>query len=85
MSLTATQIQARLDAIRKARDTGALIVRHGDTSTQFRSLAEMDQIIASLQRELDNANGVKRSRINYIEQQSKGYSDCGRSWADEWK
>ncbi len=85
MSLTATQIQARIDAIRKARDTGVLIVRHGDTSTQFRSLAEMDQIISSLQRELNGVNGTAKSRVNYIEQRTKGYSDCGRSWADDWK
>jgi hypothetical protein len=85
MALTAAQVQARLDAIRKARDSGVLLVRHGDTSTQFRSLAEMDQIIASLQRELDGLNGVTRSRVNYIEQKTKGYGHSHTGECDGWK
>lgn len=68
----ATEIQGRIDAIQSARDSGALIVRHGDTSTQFRSLAEMDRIIADLQSQLDRANGVTRKRVKYIAQCSKG-------------
>jgi hypothetical protein len=85
MALTATQIQTRIDAIRKARDSGVLLVRHGDTSTQFRSLLEMDQIITSLQRELNSVNGVKRSRVNYIRQDTKGYGDFFGSFRRDWK
>lgn len=75
MALTAQQIQARIDAIRAARDTGVLIVRHGDTSTQFRSLAEMDSIIASLQKQLDALNGVVKPRVRYIIQGTKGFGN----------
>lgn len=72
MALTASQIEARITAIQAARDSGALLVRHGDTSTQFRSLAEMDSIIADLEAQLDRANGVTRKRVRYIRQCSKG-------------
>lgn len=73
MALTESQIQARIDAIRKARDSGVLMVRHGDTSTQFRSLAEMDKIISDLEAELAHAQGVVKSRVKYIRQSDKGY------------
>ena len=46
MPLTTDQIQARIDAL---RTSGVLMVRHGDTTTQFRTLAEMDSILADLQ------------------------------------
>lgn len=76
MALTATQIQARIDALQTARDAGVLRVRHGDTQTEFRSLDEMDRILASLKRDLAAANGTSpKSRVNYIEQTSKGYGD----------
>lgn len=73
MSLTIQQIEARLFAIRQARDSGALMVRHGDTTTQFRSLAEMDSIIADLEAQLAKARGRPRKRIGHIVQTSKGY------------
>lgn len=73
MALTESQIEARITAIRKARDSGVLIVRHGDTSTQFRSLAEMDKIISDLEAELASAQGVVKSRVKYISQRDKGY------------
>ena len=73
MALTATEIQARLTALYKARDSGALIVRHGDESTQFRSLAEIEKIIASLEGQLAAANGEPRKRVRYVEQPCKGF------------
>lgn len=73
MALTTAQLQSQLDAITKARNTGALMVRHGDTQTTFRSLAEMNQTIATIQRQLDEANGVtKRPRVNYVKQCNRG-------------
>lgn len=55
-----------------ARDSGALIVRHGDTMTQFRSLSEMERIIAKLERRKAGANGTTRQRLFYPWQSSKG-------------
>lgn len=73
MALTPSEIEARITALRKAIDSGVLIVRHGDESTQFRSLAEMEKILAKLEGDLAAANGTKRSRVRYIEQCGKGY------------
>jgi hypothetical protein len=72
MALSESQIQARIDAIRAARDAGVLMTRHGDTSTQFRSLAEMDKIISSLEAELASLQGVTKKRVHYIAQCGKG-------------
>jgi hypothetical protein len=72
VALTAIQLTARIAAIRSARDSGALIVRHGDTSTQFRSLAEMNAIIADLEGQLAGLQGTRRKRVSYIQQDSKG-------------
>jgi hypothetical protein len=60
----------RLADLRAARDAGVLMVRHGDTSTTFRSLAEMEQIIADLERRTGVTTGHKRLR--YIMQPRKG-------------
>lgn len=74
MALPANEITARIAAIRKARDSGVFKVKHGEEETQFRSLAEMDSIIADLEAELAKASGApKRQRIFYPRQPSKGY------------
>lgn len=73
MAETAEQIQAKLTALRGARDTGALTVRHGDTQTTFRSLPEMNAIIADLESQLATVQGTApRKRVNYIRQKCKG-------------
>jgi hypothetical protein len=53
----------RLASIERARDSGVLTVRHGDTQTTFRTLAEMDEIIYRLRREIYGINQTKRLRI----------------------
>lgn len=68
MALTTAE-QAQLDALKKARNTGVLLVRHGDISTQFRSLAEIEQIIAKLQAKADAGT---KPRVKYPFQQTKG-------------
>jgi len=71
--VTPEQIRERIAEIRAARDTGALMVRHGDTLTQFRSLDEMNRIIADLENQLAELEGKpRRKRIGYIIQRSKG-------------
>lgn len=70
MALSQLELESRIAALRKARDSGVLIVRHGDELTQFRTLAEMDKILAGLEDEL---SGRTRPRVSYIEQSSKGY------------
>ncbi|WP_027521756.1 phage head-tail joining protein [Bradyrhizobium sp. Ec3.3] len=73
MADTTEQIQAKLTAIRTARDTGALDVRHGDTRTIFRSLTEMNAIIKDLESQLSTVQGTApKKRIGYIVQKCKG-------------
>lgn len=71
--LTEAQISARLDVLYGMRDSGVLIVRHGDTSTQFRSLDELLQAIRILEGQLGKAQGKVRSRVSYIRERCKGY------------
>lgn len=74
MALTASQIQARIDALQAARDAGVSSVRHGDTQTTWRSVDELNQIIAALQNQLADATGSRRrAKVNYITQGSRGY------------
>jgi predicted transcriptional regulator len=74
VALSQTEIQARITAIRKARDAGVMRVRHGDEETWFRSLKEMNSIIADLEAQLAAILGTaKRKRLLYPRQDSKGY------------
>lgn len=65
-------LTAQLVALKKARASGALVVRHGDTSITYRSLAEIRDAIAAVQGEINKLNGVGRGP-NYVEQTGKGY------------
>ena len=56
MALTLNQMSVQLDALKKARNSGALIVRHGDTMTQFRTLKEMNEVIAALEADIAAAS-----------------------------
>lgn len=67
-----TEKQARLTALKKARDTGVLTVNHGDTSTTFRSISEIERIIAALSNEIASLAGTSRRSARYIRQGGKG-------------
>ena len=70
---TLTELQTKLTAIKNARYSGVLTVRHGDTSTTFRSISEMDRIISGLEKEIAELSGTKRRRVRYVTQTNKGY------------
>jgi hypothetical protein len=73
VALSQSELESRIREIRAARDSGVLIVGHGDTRTQFRSLAEMNAIIADLEKQLDEATSTTpRKRVSYLEQRCKG-------------
>lgn len=73
MSESLEALQARLAKIKKARDSGVLSVSHNGSSTTFRSLAEMDKIIAGLEGDVDAAAGAARPRrTRYAYQRDKG-------------
>jgi aspartate aminotransferase-like enzyme len=61
---TTAELEARLEALKKSRDTGALVVSHAGTSTTFRSLAEIERIIKALEAELAvNGSGIRTVRF----------------------
>jgi hypothetical protein len=76
-ALTEVEINKRLTVLYTMRDSGVLIIRHGDTSTQFRSLDELLQAIRILEGQLNKAQGKVRSRVSYIRQSRKGYGRNG--------
>jgi hypothetical protein len=65
-----------LAALQKARATGVLSIRHGDTWTTFRSLPEIDSIIRSLQAGTAGGGGATSAaaapRLRYPRQVTKG-------------
>jgi hypothetical protein len=65
-----------LAELRKARASGVLSVKHGDIQTTFRSLAEIDVIIRSLQADIDGTQAVPgmpaARRLVYPRQWTKG-------------
>lgn len=74
MADSAQTIETKLTAIRNARDSGVLTVKHGDELTTFRTLEEMNSIIRDLEGKLADASGTaRRSRIRYPRQCTKGY------------
>ncbi len=69
---TVAELTIRLADLRKARDTGVLIVKHGDTSNTYRSLDEISKIIADLEGKIDVLNGTPKRRVRHAYQISKG-------------
>jgi hypothetical protein len=63
-----------LAALQRARASGVLSVRHGDTMTTFRTLAEIDSIIRSLSAGMAGDPTVRPalSRLRYPRQITKG-------------
>lgn len=57
-----TDKQAQLAKIQKARSSGVLTVRHENTMTTFRSLEEMDKIIAGLLGDINKLQGTPTVR-----------------------
>lgn len=71
--MTEEEIQARIDRLRKAIDSGVLTIQHGDTRTTYRSLAEMERTLRALTGELAVAQSRdRRRRPTYILQTGKG-------------
>lgn len=66
------ELEAQLAALRKAKRSGALIVRHGDTSITYRSMADINEAIGELVDAINQANGTPGRGPKYIRQDSKG-------------
>jgi hypothetical protein len=68
---TLVELQAQLASLEKARGSGALIVRHGDTQVTYRSMDELIKAINIIIGLINEASGIKR-KPRYIRQTSKG-------------
>lgn len=68
---TPDELQTQLTALKKARASGALVVRHGDTQVTYRSITELQLAIDAITKELNVAKGRKR-RPHYIRQDRRG-------------
>lgn len=55
--------QTQIDAMRVAIASGVLTVRHGETLTQYRSLAEMERILASMEAEVAGTTARPRRTV----------------------
>jgi predicted neutral ceramidase superfamily lipid hydrolase len=65
------ELGLRLEALKKARDSGVLTVKHGDTLVEYRSVNEILDAISALTAEINKANGLSRGP-RYIRQTSRG-------------
>lgn len=72
MAQTEAEIRVQLIQLYNMRNTGVFSVRDGETSTQFRSLKELNELIASLEGALPDNATARRRRPRYIVQRSKG-------------
>lgn len=64
-----TDIAARIASLEAAVGSGLLNVRHGDTSTTFQTIGEMNKAIENLKAQLGTR---RRSRVRYVYQAGKG-------------
>ncbi|ESZ63506.1 hypothetical protein NL532_00070 [Mesorhizobium sp. C120A] len=65
-------LQAQKAALLKAMRSGALIVRHGDKSVQYRSIGEMKDALDSIKDEIAELEGSKKKRVFYLDAR-RGY------------
>lgn len=65
MGISNQELQIQLDAIEKAYYSGALKVKYADREVNYRSLAEMDQIIQKLKKKLGQSKGIKLVQVEF--------------------
>jgi hypothetical protein len=71
MAESLEDLEAALAALKKAKRSGALVVRHGDTSVTYRSVEELQAAINDVQGDINAINGVTRGP-KYVVQTGKG-------------
>ena len=55
--------QSQIDALKNAIASGVLVVRHGEKSTTFRSLAEMERTLKMMEEEVNPAKVPPRRTV----------------------
>jgi biopolymer transport protein ExbD len=73
VALDLTEMNELLDDLKRARASGVLVVKHGDTTTTYRSVDEITKAISELEGDIAKAAGRRRRRVRYVSQRSKGY------------
>lgn len=73
MALDLTEMNELLDELKRARASGVLVVKHGDTTTTYRSIDEINRAISALEGDISKLTGKRRRRVRYVSQRSKGY------------
>lgn len=73
MAIEVTEMKEMLDELVRARSSGVLVVKHGDTTTTYRSIAELERAISALEGDIAKAEGRRRRKVRTITQRSKGY------------
>lgn len=59
---TLAELQARKTALEKAQFNGTRTVQHGDKSITYRSQAEIDRAMASLNEQITRLQGKRKTR-----------------------
>jgi hypothetical protein len=72
MPADATTLQARIDALKAARDSGVLTVRHGESTVTYRSMDEIMRAITAAQADLNEIQGTPRRVAAYKFTSCKG-------------
>lgn len=72
MAETLEQLQAQRGALVAAMRSGALKVRHGDKSVDYRSMSEMQTALDMIDEDIGVAEGRKKKRITYA-RKTRGY------------
>jgi len=54
---TLAQLQIRLEGLKAALSSGVLVVQHGDTRTEYRSIDEIRTAIGAIQEDIEQAGG----------------------------
>lgn len=72
MAETVEHLEAQRLALVKAMRSGALQVRHGDKSVNYRSMSEMQTALDMIDEDIAVASGKKKKRITYL-RVSRGY------------
>jgi hypothetical protein len=73
VALDLTEMNELLDDLKRARASGVLVVKHGDTTTTYRSVDEITKAISEIEGDIAKATGRRRRRVRYVSQRSKGY------------
>jgi len=62
MARDLTEMQSDLDELRRAAASGALMIRHGEKSVTYRSMADLQVAISNLQTEIAGLSGTSRRK-----------------------